>query len=202
MVDRFLRPLKDRLLVPAVSLLARRVSPNAITLAGFLFGVATAVAAALGSRGAALAFWVVNRIFDGLDGAVARAASRQSDSGGYLDIVLDFLVYAGVPLALALGSNEPVAWVATATLLAAFYVNAATWMYLSALIEKRGRSGTATATSVPMPGGLVEGSETILFFSLFVLFPASYPTLAFVMAGLTFVGAIYRCVKGLTFLRR
>ena len=46
----------------------------------------------------ALALILVNRLADGLDGAVARHG-RLTDLGGYVDIVADFLVYAVVPFA-------------------------------------------------------------------------------------------------------
>ena len=54
--------------------------------------------------GAALLLFILNRLFDGLDGAVARA-TRRTDRGGFLDIVFDFAVYGAVPLAFAL--REP-----------------------------------------------------------------------------------------------
>lgn len=51
---------------------------------------------ALGWYGAALAAIVLNRLLDGLDGALARRRGL-SDAGGFLDISLDFLFYALVP---------------------------------------------------------------------------------------------------------
>src|SRR6056297_3353077 len=101
MVDFFLRPAKDRILSPVVSFFARRFEPNTLSIIGFGIGLATAAAAAFALWPAALGFWVANRFFDGLDGAVARASGKQSDRGGYLDIFLDFAVYAVIPLAIA-----------------------------------------------------------------------------------------------------
>lgn len=40
------------------------------------------------------------RVLDGLDGVVARQRNKQTDFGGYLDIVLDFTVYSIIPVAL------------------------------------------------------------------------------------------------------
>lgn len=81
--------------------------------------------------------WFLNRLFDGLDGSLAREQDAASDFGGYLDIVLDFAVYAAIPLGLALGQPAAANFVALALLLASFYVNAASWIYLAALLEKR-----------------------------------------------------------------
>jgi phosphatidylglycerophosphate synthase len=51
---------------------------------------------------AALLF-LLNRIFDALDGTVARLRNLQSDFGGYYDIVTDFITYCMLPVGLALG---------------------------------------------------------------------------------------------------
>jgi phosphatidylglycerophosphate synthase len=47
-----------------------------------------------------LLLFLLSRIADGLDGAVARA-TMPTDQGGFLDIALDFFVYAAIPLAFA-----------------------------------------------------------------------------------------------------
>ena len=43
----------------------------------------------------------MSRLFDGLDGAVARASTK-TDRGGFLDIVLDFAFYGAIPLGFVL----------------------------------------------------------------------------------------------------
>ena len=80
-----------------------------------------------------------------------------------------------------------------------FYVNGASWMYLSALIEKR-RAARSTpevdaqsaVTSIVMPTGLIEGTETVVFYTLFLLFPGLYPLLFTIMAAATLVGVVQR----------
>lgn len=59
-----------------------------------MIGLAAAGAAALQWHWGALGLWLLNRVFDGLNGMVARAHAIQSDFGGYLNIVLDF-IYSG-----------------------------------------------------------------------------------------------------------
>lgn len=51
----------------------------------------------------------LNRLFDGLDGPVARRGGA-SDLGGFLDIVADFTIYAGFVVAVAVA--EPSARIA------------------------------------------------------------------------------------------
>ena len=48
---------------------------------------------------------LLNRLADGLDGAIARN-TQTTDLGGYLDIVCDFLVYSGVVFGFALARPE------------------------------------------------------------------------------------------------
>ena len=135
-----------------------------------------------------LVLWLLNRALDGLDGTLARITGQQSDFGGYLDILLDTVMYAAIPTALSLSIDRLPAYQALALLLMSFYVNAASWMYVAALLEKR-RAGAAASgelTTITMPSGLIEGTETIAFFVLFLLFPHAIVVLFVVMALLTF----------------
>ena len=172
MLDHLLRPWKDRLVGP----LARRldhVSPDATTLLALVVGLAAAGAAATRMNHLALGLWLLNRFLDGLDGAIAREQGRQSDFGGYLDLVLDFVVYAAVPIGLYLAHPGERTALGLALLLASFYVNAASWMYLSAILEKRhaGAAARGELTTVTMPPGVVGGTETVLFYAAFLAWP-------------------------------
>lgn len=193
MFDELLRPLKDRVLSPLVTAVGRRMHPNTITLIAFLFGAVSAVMAVMGWYMAGLILWIGNRVFDGLDGAVARAFDSQSDLGGYLDILLDFTVYAAVPAAFALSLDVRSAYLALILLLSVFYINGASWMYLSALLEKRKHGGgVRRQTSIRMPGGLIGGTETIIFYTLFFLLPGRIVLLFIAMALLTAVTVVQR----------
>lgn len=196
MFDAALRPWKDRLLDPVARAMGPRVSPNAVSLAGFAVGLAAVALLLLGSRAGALPLWLLSRAIDGLDGALARVHGRQTDFGGYLDVLLDFVLYALVPLALVLGLPVVRAreLLALSALLASFYVNAASWMYLAAVLEKRARGAAdrGERTTVTMPGGIVEGAETILLYTLFLLFPAAIAPLFLAMAGLVLVTVAQR----------
>lgn len=170
MFDDFFRKVKDQLIKP-IAVHLGWLHPNVVTVLALL---AALYAAWLGATGAAVwgtGWWLFSRLLDGLDGTLARFQQRQSDLGGYLDILLDFVAYAAVPIALVLG--HPGEWhdEALAVMLACFYVNAASWMYLSSILEKRasGARSRGEITTVAMPGGLVGGTETIIAYSLFIL---------------------------------
>lgn len=195
MLDLPLRPFKDRVLRPPARLLAGRVSPNAITLLALSAGAACAFLLARGAYAAGLVAWLLSRVLDGLDGLVARETGRVTDLGGYLDLLLDMVVYAAVPVALAVGRpHESGLLLALALLLGSFYLNLGSWLYLSALLEKRGTGARARGetTSVTMPPGLIEGTETILFYSIFMLLPDALEPLFLVMAAAVGVTAVQR----------
>lgn len=193
MIDDILRLPKEKIMEPLAKALPG-VSPTAITVTACLVGVTSGVAAAGQQYGLALGLWGANRLLDGLDGTLARANGKESDLGGYLDLVLDMVVYAAIPLGLALGSDIPFVSLALAALFASFYINSATWMVLSSLLEKRcqGAKARGELTTVTIPRGLIEGLETFIFYSLFLLFPHWLPGLFSLMAGLVVLTSIQR----------
>jgi phosphatidylglycerophosphate synthase len=192
MYDHLLRHPKRVILSPLARALP--ISPNTLTLIGLLFGLAAAFFSCVGQFRIALALWCINRVVDGLDGEVARASNTQSDLGGYLDILADLLVYALIPVGMACHANTTAVWLSLSLMLASFYLNVGSWMYLSSILEKRGIGAETTGelTTVSMPRGLVEGGETLLFFTLFLSYPSGASVLFSIFAALTFMGAALR----------
>ncbi len=187
MFDSSLRRAKDRIGEPLAAPLAG-VSPNSISLAAFAVGLLSAYLAMRQLYGWALGAWLLSRALDGLDGLIARLHCKQSDFGGYLDIILDFIVYAALPIAVVLGAPSPDRYLALAFMLGAFYVNGASWMYLAAILEKRSTqyigdpAAPSGMTSIVMPSGLVGATETILAYCAFLLW-ANQTTFLFSLFG-------------------
>ncbi|MBI5828575.1 MAG: CDP-alcohol phosphatidyltransferase family protein [Chloroflexi bacterium] len=156
-----------------------RIPPNAATLTAFGLGVIAVTLAAQGAYLWALGFWSLNRLIDAFDGLLARMQNQQSDFGGYLDILLDFAIYAALPIGLVVSAPSETRYFALAFLLGAFYVNGASWMYLAAIFEKRSSrtAHSATAprnmTTVIMPSGLVGAVETFIAYCAFLLWPGA-----------------------------
>ena len=184
MFDQYLRGLKDRLLTPVARVLGPRLQPNTITWLACGAGIASALAVMGGRMGLALSLWLANRVLDGLDGTLARVHGRESHFGAYLDIVLDFVVYAAIPVAIVAAGRSYELALAGVLLLGSFYVNAASWMYLAAVLEMRrqGAAARGEATTITMPPGLVAGTETVVFYTLFFLLP-SYQVALFTVMG-------------------
>ncbi|GAC1647400.1 MAG: CDP-alcohol phosphatidyltransferase family protein [Gemmatimonadaceae bacterium] len=165
-----------------------------VTLAAFVVGIGSAILVARGAYRSALALWLLNRVLDGLDGSLARMQGSSTDLGGYVDIVLDFVVYAALPIAFVIAAPRLPLALATLVLLSSFYVNAASWMYLAAILERRdlGARARGELTSITMPEGVIGGTETIMIYVLFFPLRDHLVVVFFIMAGLVGVTAAQR----------
>lgn len=181
-------------------LVAAGVGADAVTLAGFGLGLAGAAAIALGSPLGGLALIALSRLADGLDGAIARL-TRPTDRGAFLDIALDFVFYASIPLAFALADPAANA-LAASVLLAAFFGTGSSFLAFAVIAERRGLASPAYPhKGLYYLGGLTEGTETIACFAAMCLWPAWFATLAFVFAGLCVLTWLARLHAGWTLLR-
>src|ERR1017187_7799212 len=92
MLDRYFLELQSRALRPLASrMVAVGVKADAITIVGFCIGVVSCALIAREHYVAALALFLLNRLCDGLDGAIARQ-TRPTDRGAFLDIAFDFMI--------------------------------------------------------------------------------------------------------------
>ncbi len=195
MIDRYLLVPQHRLLKPVADWLSRRISADQLTLAGFAVGCCAAGFAAIGWFAAALCAVLINRLADGLDGEVARCRGVTS-RGAFLDITCDFIFYALFPLGFALFDPLKNALPA-ALLLASFMGTGASFLAFSAVASTKGsNAGDYPGKGIPYLGGLTEGAETIAFFVLICLFPASFPWLATGFACACALTTISRMVAG------
>ena len=196
MIDAQLIPVVQRALSPlARFLVARGVSADQITITGFVIGALAMPALAFGLWGVALALILLNRLADGLDGTVARL-TQPTKRGAFLDVALDFVFYALVPLGFALADPCQNALPA-AVLLAAFVGTGSSFLAFAVVAEKEGKSAPKYPTKgIYYLGGLTEGFETILLFVVMCLAPAWFPVLAYVFAAACAVTTVLRWRQG------
>ena len=183
MRDSVLRQKKDQLLTPVVRQLFANVHPNTLSWISLGVGLLSVAAIVNQMYWIGLVLWLGNRTLDGLDGLVARIYDKQSDLGGYIDLVLDFVIYLTVPIGFVFVNQTPTNLWALIFLFAAYVINLLSWTTLSAILEKRRVGAGERLTSIEMPTGLIEGAETILFYTLFYLLPG-YIAYLFVIMGL------------------
>ncbi|MFZ8924129.1 MAG: CDP-alcohol phosphatidyltransferase family protein [Candidatus Puniceispirillaceae bacterium] len=186
MFDAQIRPMIDQLLNPVGRALVRLgVTANQVTLAGAGFGLLAAGCVAIEMFQTALWLVLLNRIADGVDGAVARA-SRSSDFGGYLDIVSDFIFYSAIPFAFALARPENA--LAAAFLIFSFIGTASSFLGFAILAEKHQVTteirGKKTFYYL---GGLTEGAETVLLLLAMLIWPDYFSIMALLFGLLCWV---------------
>lgn len=198
MIDAHLLPIQRALLRPFAEILVRAgVRADSISLAGFGLGLAAVAAIAAGYSLAGLVLILVNRLFDGLDGAVARIAGP-TDRGAFLDVALDFVFYALVPLGFALA--DPVAnGLPAAALIAAFVGTGSSFLAFAVIAAKQGRSAADyPGKGIHYIGGLTEGFETIAVFAFMCILPGYFPVLAYGFAAACAVTTVLRWHRGWT----
>lgn len=193
MFDAKLRPYID----PALnrvgrSLASAGIGANAVTFIGMATGLIGALAIAQGYMLTGLVLVIVNRLLDGLDGAVARA-TQLTDFGGYLDIVADFVFYIAVPVGFAFAA--PANLVPAVVLLASFALTGISFLAFATIAAKRGLKTTAHgAKSFFYNTGIAEGAETIVAFVAMCALPQHFTPIAFGYAALCFLTVIQRSV--------
>ena len=192
MQDAYLRRQKDRLLTPMAGPVFSSIHPNTVSVIAMIIGLGSVAAIMLQLYWMGLFLWAFNRIMDGFDGVIARVHQKQSDFGGFLDLFLDFVIYLAVPVAFIWAMPTTANLWAGIALLGSYVMNSISWTTLAALLEKRQRQTINRLTSMEMPTGLIEGAETIIFYTLFYLLPGQIAPLFAVMAILVFYTASQR----------
>ncbi len=196
MIDRYAL----RLLSPVIDRAAKRLhamgcTADQVTFVGFGLGLLAAGMIAFGAATLAIVPLLLSRACDGFDGALARLRNA-TDRGAFLDISLDFVFYAAIPLAFAL-ADPPANGLAAAVLLAAFVGTGTSFLAYSVIAEKRGLKSTAyPSKSIYYLGGLTEGTETIACFLIMCWWPAYFAVIAYIFAGLCLLTTATRIFAG------
>ena len=175
----FIDPVSDAI---GARLAACGIGADMVTVAGGLFGLAAFIAVSQSAFLLGLGLIVLNRVADGLDGAVARHRGV-SDFGGFLDIVFDFIFYSLIPLGFALA--DPGNALAACFLVVSFMGTGSSFLAFAIMAEKRGLSTTVRGMkSIYYLGGLAEGAETVAALVLMCLLPEWFSAIAYVFGGL------------------
>ena len=201
MFDQRMRVLID----PGLNRLARPLAARGwhadqVTWMGFGIGLLAIPLLWLDWLWLALLCVLLNRLADGLDGALARL-SRPTDAGGFLDISLDFIFYQAVVLGFALAFPEFL--LPAIVLMFSFVWTGVTFLAFAVMAERHQIPSVAYPNkSIHYLGGLTEGTETILFFVLIFIWPTYFPILAWMFAALCLLTGVIRLGYGYRTLRQ
>ncbi|MEX2561940.1 MAG: CDP-alcohol phosphatidyltransferase family protein [Nitriliruptoraceae bacterium] len=199
MIDKEMRAALAPLVDHAARRLARQgVTPLAVTILGLAIALAAAVAAALAMWWLALGLWLLSRIPDGIDGALARVRGGGTPLGGWADISADLAAYGTFVVGCAIGN--PDAQIACVVLLFTYYLNGGSLLALSAAASER-RIDRPDERTFHFPRSLAEGTETIVAHSLMVLVPAWMPVIAWTFSALVLATILQRTLSAIRILR-
>jgi len=192
MLDRTLTALiKPGITTCAKGLQRLGLSANQVTVGGFLIGIGAAFLIASQDYLAGVIAIFISRLCDALDGALARL-THATDAGGFLDIALDFLFYASIPLAFAVADPARNALPA-AVLLATFIGTGSSFLAFAVIAAQRGlKNLDVPDKSFYFLGGLTEATETLACFAAMCFWPQHFPTLAYGFAALCTITIVTR----------
>lgn len=164
MIDTKLRPAFQRTFGKMAKILVKiNCKPDQITIVAFILGLVAAVLTAQEYPIMALALLWLSGLFDVLDGTVARLIKKTSPGGALLDLILDRLVEAAMIFGFFYWMPEHT-WMYLLFLTGVIF-NFSTFLAAGSLYKNLGDK------SMYYDSGLLERTETFIFFSFILLFP-------------------------------
>ena len=195
MFDRHLQKLTQKPLSFFAKIILKYISANQITIIGFIFGLMMCLFIYLELFFLAIFFLILNRICDGLDGVMARL-TVPTYLGAYLDIVLDFIFYSAFILIFGLLDTNNI--IISCLLLFSYICTGTTFLAQAIIQPKLDLVQKDESIDIDIPksfyysAGLIEGTETILFMILCLLFPNLYFFFGLIFAFLCLLTALSR----------
>ena len=193
MIDAKLNKIIQPILIPlAQKLIKFNIKANHITFIGFLFGICCTFFITQAMFIAAILFLFLNRLFDGLDGVMARI-SGPTDLGAFYDIICDFIFYSSFPLAfiiLDINNSYHIGF-----LLLSFVATQSTFLTSAWIIEKNKIDIVKTQKkSFFYSGGITEGFETIICFVMMLIFYEFINYISYIFGILCWITFIMRII--------
>ena len=186
-INNYLRPY---LFYLAKILSKLNISANFITLMSFTSGFFCFLSIIDSSFVMAFLFLFLNRFLDGLDGAIARLVG-ETDLGAFYDIISDFIFYCLFPIAfifINIDNSYSICF-----LLLSFVATQSTFLASAWLLEKNKIFiSKKNAKSFFYIGGITEGFETIICFSLMLLFNNSIDLISYCFGTLCWITFVFR----------
>ncbi len=197
MFDRELQKITQKPLIILSKIFLNFMSPNQMTILGFILGFFMIILIFFQFYFAALVLLLLNRFCDGLDGTMARL-TNPTPLGGYLDIVSDFTIYSGFVLAFGFSNSS---YTHLSMVLLFLYIGTGTTFLAKAAIQPQlDKISEKNDTAKELPksfhytSGLVEGTETIVFMILCLLLPNFFILISIIFGILCLITIISRVI--------
>ena len=187
MIDSHFRGLWQRIFFDRLALFCARYSllPHHLTILALILGLLCLPALYFHERLLAVIVLILSGILDATDGTLARKLKRSSNSGAILDIACDRAVEAAVVLGLYL--YDPLnRGLLCLLLLSSFYLCVTTFL-LSGIF-----SANTSNKSFHYNAGLIERTETFIFFPIVILWDKAFFWASIVFMTLVFLTAFLR----------
>ena len=189
-INKTLKPFLDFI---AIKLSQFNIQPNVVTLIGFCFGICCFYFIVKEMFVYASIFLFLNRICDGLDGALARLIG-QTDIGAFYDIISDFLFYSLYPISFIFLDLENA--YSICFLLLSFVATQTTFLASAWIVEKNKLLISKNQKkSFFYIGGITEGFETIICFIMMLLFYEYINYISYIFGILCWITFITRVVN-------
>ncbi len=186
-INKVLKPILNGF---AKKLLKFNINPNTITFLGFFFGLCSFYFIVDGMFLYGAIFLFLNRFCDGLDGALARLIG-ETDIGALYDIILDFLFYSLFPISfifLDIENSYSICF-----LLLSFVATQTTFLASAWIVEKNKLLiSDGQKKSFFYAGGITEGFETIVCFTMMLFFYEYINYIAYIFGVLCWMTFITR----------
>ena len=187
----------NKLLKPTLNKIAKQfiklgLKANHISFLGFFFGLFCFYFTVNSLFINAIIFLFLNRFCDGLDGAIARQIG-ETDIGAFYDIILDFLFYSLFPIAFIfvnLNNSYSICF-----LLLSFVATQTTFLASAWIVEKNKICiSNGQKKSFFYSEGITEGFETIICFTLMLLFHEFVNYIAYIFGMLCWITFFTRVI--------
>lgn len=190
MIDTRFRSLFQRSCVAPVASYIKntKTSPATITLASLLAGLLAIPFITFGSALISVFFLALSGYLDNLDGTLARLIGNKKKSGAVMDIISDRIVELGVVLALFAYNPKARAFISL-LILGSMFLCITSFLVIG-IFQKNDSN-----KSFHYSPGIIERTETFIFFGLLIFFPKAYTTIGITFSALILLTAGLRIWK-------
>ena len=164
-----------------------KITPNNITVIGFLIGLLPFVFIYIDRPLIAVTLLWASGFFDAVNGEMARASESSSPWGTLMDVTFDRLVELGIILAIAL--KHPEFRLELLFLTSAIILSMTIFLTVGALSQNKG------SKSFYYQAGVAERTEGFIFFTLMILIPTHLSFITNIFSMLIAITALQRMIE-------